>query len=413
MICLACSLLVCSVAASQNWNAEAAARSLAEAQQLCEKDSGRLWGVSLCGPLLIVDRESRRFVANQEPRSGVLPPGIAIANTAFDWNGAKWTMVMWPLPEDHIRRAALLMHESWHRVQDSLGLPMTGPNNAHLDTFDGRYWMQLEWQALQKALESQGEERLQAIADALAFRAERRARIPAAAASEGALEMHEGLANYTGCALSGEPARCAIEELRGGARQPSFVRGFAYASGPAYGVLLDQWTATWRQGLTPSSDLGALLQQAAGVKPSNAAAGEDAYASAALRAREQQRERERQERIAAFRARFIDGPVLILPLKSGISFDPRRQTPLEPTGNVYGYLEATEEWGSLKAEGGALVKADWSSVIVPAPVEGNHAAADPTGVTISGSGWTLQLKPAWKLAPGPRQGDWTVIRRAN
>ena len=25
------------------------------------------------------------------------------------------------------------MHESWHRVQEALGLPSTGPANAHLD----------------------------------------------------------------------------------------------------------------------------------------------------------------------------------------------------------------------------------------------------------------------------------------
>jgi hypothetical protein len=28
-----------------------------------------------------------------------------------------------------------------------------------------------------------------------------------------------------------------------------------------------------------------------------------------------------------------------------------------------------------------------------------------------GEGWTLTLKPEWRLTPGPRDGDWTIMRR--
>ena len=43
-----------------------------EAHALCSRDNGRLWGVSLCGPMLFVDRQTRAVVANQADREGIL-----------------------------------------------------------------------------------------------------------------------------------------------------------------------------------------------------------------------------------------------------------------------------------------------------------------------------------------------------
>ena len=43
-----------------------------EADALCRRDNGKLWGISLCGPMLFVDRKSRTVVANQADREGIL-----------------------------------------------------------------------------------------------------------------------------------------------------------------------------------------------------------------------------------------------------------------------------------------------------------------------------------------------------
>ena len=78
--------------------------------RLCQADAGHLWGVSLCGPMLFADEESRVVLANRpdalgalNARGGVfegrLPPQVAIANTGVDWSGVRWTMLMWPLPQ--------------------------------------------------------------------------------------------------------------------------------------------------------------------------------------------------------------------------------------------------------------------------------------------------------------------------
>src|SRR5262245_14001357 len=185
-----------------------------EARTLAQKDAGKLWGQSLAGPLLFADRKSRQVVANQRDGEGLLradgevfvgrlPDRLPFANTTVTWAGVKWTMVVWPPYEDTTERGALLMHESWHRIQDRLGLPASGPSNKHLDTMDGRLWLQLEWRALAAALAGEGERRRSAIEDALVFRAHRRGLFKSAAEEERSLEMHEGLAEYTGVRLCG------------------------------------------------------------------------------------------------------------------------------------------------------------------------------------------------------------------
>lgn len=130
--------------------------------------------------------------------SARLPEGVPAANTAVDWSGARWTMILWPLPDEPAERTRLLAHEMWHRVQNGLGLPASMPTNAHLDSEEGRIWLRLEWRALREALSGQGEPRRSAVADALLFRARRRSIFGAAAAEERALELNEGLAEYTG-----------------------------------------------------------------------------------------------------------------------------------------------------------------------------------------------------------------------
>ena len=82
-----------------------------QAEAICQADDGALWGVSLCGPVLIVDPATRQAVASQPGDSdaltetdgvftGVLPDDVMIANTAVEWDGVRWTMLMAPLPEE-------------------------------------------------------------------------------------------------------------------------------------------------------------------------------------------------------------------------------------------------------------------------------------------------------------------------
>ena len=102
---------------------------------------------------------------------------------------------------------------------------------------------QLEWRALAQALRATDDApRRCAAADALAFRAARRAAYPGSAAGEDALELHEGLAEYTGVVVGrpGDRTGAALHDLGAHVEDPSFVRSFAYATGPAYELLLDR-----------------------------------------------------------------------------------------------------------------------------------------------------------------------------
>lgn len=405
-----------------------AARFFDEARALSDADGGELWGVKLYGPMLFVDRRTRTVTANMSDEdghlaqtgvihSGTLPDDVLIANTATDWSGRRWTMLLWPLPEQRYARGKLLAHEMFHRIQDELGLPGGSPENAHLDTRDGRVWLRLEWRALSEALMRTGDDRRTALADALAFRAHRRSLFPQRAEEERELELNEGLAEYTGFRLSGlpEPAmrhRAAVQ-LEDYDARATFVRNFAYASGPAYGLLLDAAGVRWRANLTSDDDLGELAAAAWNIE--TAALPEDELRRRAQRydgwqvfEQEQRRHDQREAKLARFRQRFVDGPILILPASTDVrySFNPNNVDAFEDRGTVYASILVTDAWGELAVEtGGALmIRGEDGRVdrfIVPAP---DDADARP----LRGDGWTLELADGWSIQRRDQSDEWVL-----
>jgi hypothetical protein len=400
-----------------------AGRYFAEARALCERDGGRLWGRSLCGPMMFADPSTRVAVASEPDREGILkrdddvyvgtlPPNVNIANTAVEWAGVNWMMVMSSaIPADRQSRGRMLMHELWHRRQAEIGFPASGAANEHLDTREGRVWLQLEWRALASALASRGRERRRALEDALLFRARRRALFPSAAAEEREMEMHEGLAEYTGVRLSGspDPARFVINfNLAEEARRESFVRSFAYASGPAYGLLLDEAAPGWTRRLKKDDDLAEVLRKSLRLARPRDDEGEAAgrarvYGGEELSASERGREEGRRRLVEGYRARLVEGPVLTIPLRRmRMSFDPGNLVPLEGLGTVYPNIRVVDAWGVLTVtRGGALMNQTYSGLTVPAP-------SDTTQRPLRGEGWTLELDDGWTLAPGARGGDFVL-----
>ncbi len=417
-----------AAAQKQRIDPSQAAQYFKEARQICENDAGKLWGKSLCGPMLFADPSTRSLAANQADAEsqltaqdgtfvGTLPPEVNIANTAVVWAGVRWTMVMWPLPASPTTRARLVMHELFHRVQDELDLPAMSPPNAHLGTLEGRIWLRLEWRALAQALartEASRAERKRAVEDALIFRMQRRLLFPKAAEEERQLELNEGLAEYTGYKLRGTTdaatVSAVIARLTSAESEPAFARSFAYVSGPAYGMLLDLAGVPWRATLTSKSDLGDLMRRSYGVvlpAALTAAAQERSavYDGAALRWSETQQEDRRIAVLNDYRRRLIAGPVLMLPVgdKFSFSFDPDGVIPVDDFSTAYPTLRVTDVWGILEAKGGALLVRDqgkFTRVVVEAPKD----AAGKTG-EIQENGWKLTLAPGWALAKGDRPGD--------
>lgn len=396
----------------------AAERAFAERRALCDHDHGALWGRDLCGPLLLVDPASRDLIATQDTPGGSLrkqgkvfvghlPTGVLIANTAIDWEGLRWSMVESPLPEQRLARETLLIHESWHGIQEGLGLPLRSPTAAHLATAFGRTTLRLEWRALAAALSTPADrERRAAIRDALLFRSWRRRETHGAADPENQLELNEGLAEYTGRKLSGQSAVAIAAALAEAEEHTSFARNFAYASGPAYGYLLDLYSTRWRGHLTADSNLAFMLAAAADISLPT----EIGRSAQEAGARYGLAEVDKEERAAAYEhalqatrwtRQLVSGPVLHFRFsRMKLQFNPNNVFPLPPYGTVYPTLQVIDTWGTLKVEHGALIDEKGSGVTVSAPRQGAK----------NGEGWTLELNPGWSVRPGRRPDDFVIAR---
>ena len=383
-----------------------------EAQALCERDGSRLWGVSVCAPMVIGDMRTRTIATSQPAPEGPRPQTIGLVNAPITWGGATWGAYVWDFMVNETPRGRheLMLHELFHGVQPQLGLMIPTAPSEHLDAVDGRYWLRLEWRALARALRESGAARQTAVRDALAFRQARRALYPDNVESERSNEIVEGLASYTGTELSASsPADAiasALDQLTVAEAQESFVRTFAYASGPAYGLLLDASSPGWTRRVRSTDDLGALVMRALAVQPaSDASASAGRYGGPELRLAEQQRAQQRQERVVELRRRFIDGPVLLVAGGGSGSFDSRGAVVIPDVGTVYfGPFRASGQWGTLEAEKGVLVSSDGGSRRVPAPARQDDR-------TMSGDGWTFKAAPGWVVREGARRGDYEVVRQ--
>ena len=421
------AFFTCSVAQSYTIDTKLAAQYFRQLKQTSDRDGGKTWGLSLYGPIMFVDPSSRSIVANQADLEhklmaqddvfvGKLPNELSPANTAIDWAGVHWTMVMWPVSDFRQARERLLLHECFHRLQKKLGLPARDAVNAHLDTLNGRIWIQMEWRALERALRQTGPARKAALADALLFRAYRRLLFPESAGNENALEVNEGLSEYTGLKLSSadlpETAVRANFILRQARNNPTFTRSFAYVSGPAYGALLDLSGRPWRVSLKQSADLGMLLQQRYGIKISVSEAAARAamsrYEGDEIVNIETQQEHKRKQQIADAKKKFLDGPVLILSLTPDVnySYDPNNVVGIDASSTVYPTMRLVDAWGILTVTNGALLERDASGHVVRARVP---APADLSARPLKGDGWSLELTNGWKIVAGERAGDLKLV----
>jgi hypothetical protein len=339
------------------------------------------------------------------------PAVLGYVGAPLEWGGSTWATYPWALVRDadpQFRRRVML-HELFHRVQPQLKLMTSGAPNDHIDTLEGRFWLQLEWRALARALNTSGTDRAGAVADALAFRHSRRGLFPGAADSERAVEIREGLAEYTAAVVtSPTPADAvgfAISRLtRLETSTVSFVGDFGYRSGIGYSLLLDAASPGWTHRITAADDLGQLLAEALNVQPMpNAETGAARYDGPTLRASEERRDADQRLRIAELRRRFVDGPVLIMPRARSVALTGNARTPIPGVGTVVsGGYRATTEWGRLESTGAILESIDGETLRLPLPLRAN-------GRELAGDGWTITLAAGWSVQPGTRSGDAQVV----
>lgn len=371
-------------------------------------DNGTFWNHQLLGPLLFVNPETRVFVANQnndqndfeligKVYTDTLPEEINIANTAFDWNGQGWSMIMTPLPQSKKALANLMVHELFHQAQPALGFSdLPEKNNSHLDTYEGRLLFRLELEALLKAVEAKDTPQAKShISNALAFRQIRHTS-PEIKDAENSLEINEGMAEYTGLMLSGRNEEEMKEHLEKRvatlSNSSSFVRSFAYEAIPIYGYLLGQ---NWHKKIDSETQLTDLFVKKFAVSIQDtdykSLALENNYRFEEIVQEEQEREQKRLARIEEYKNKFLHESALVLPLQNmNMSFDYRLLVPLGEDGTVYPQINLSDNWGTLTAEEGVLISANWSKIIVSKPTF-------ISDTTASGQGWSLKLADKWKI----------------
>jgi hypothetical protein len=426
------ALLPGAGAMAQRIDTTLALTALREADAVCHRDGGALWGRSLCGPIALAERKSRLMLTNDSvaPQPFLqlggafvttAPAGTGFANTSFDWGGRRWAMIMLPLPADMFDRVTLVMHEVFHREQDSLGLAGADPPNNQLDELNGRTWLRFELQALAAALDALAgdEESVRArTEDALLFRARRRQLYPLADSLEPALEIQEGLAEYPGERLAmtytGETPGRVARKVRAYQSNPTYVRSFAYATGPALGVLLDHFAPDWRRRVREVRDPARMLATSVGFRaPRDLAREADRrarrYDYATVMREETARDSVRRGVMTAYRARLVDGPTLTFTQPwLGRNFNPQTLVGFDIRNTVYPTGTFNSVWGKLEVtNGGALLSNDQATLRVGAPrtVPGGGVR------TLHGDGWTLELAPGWEVRSAPgRAGSYVVVK---
>jgi hypothetical protein len=385
-----------------------------------------LWNYDLYAPVLLVDPVTRFVFANTPDSAGILktsgkiytgllPTLVNISNTSIQWSGINWAMVMLPLSQNKNNRINLLTHELFHRAQKALGFFPYNPDNNHLDKKDGRIYLRLELEALQKALFAVSDHEVKKhIGQALAFRLNRHSLFLGSDSTENLLELNEGICEFTGNMMSGRSDNVAKDYFFKSIQQfiasHSYIRSFAYQTTPVYGYLLSAFNKNWNKEISIKTDLFRYFTEAFAVKfPADIAnhvnkiSGE--YNGQAICLEEAAREEKIAKQKAAYKTLLIDSPHTELPLVNmNMSFDYTKMVTLENFGTVYPVIRITDNWGILDVDQAALINPGWNRVSIgyPLVIEGNK---------ISGEGWTLELKEGYMLVKDDETRNYDIKRK--
>src|ERR1043165_5462793 len=94
-------VLLSTAPADAHVHPQLAQRWFEEATKLCERDAGRLWGVSLCGPMVIFDQRTGTRATSQPEPEGPPPRLSGFADGPVSWGGVRW--VSFPLRSEERR----------------------------------------------------------------------------------------------------------------------------------------------------------------------------------------------------------------------------------------------------------------------------------------------------------------------
>ena len=392
-----------------------ASQCLKDIEEICKRDNGKLWGKNLYGPIMFVERVTRRIVANQPDNEGILkskdgvytgiyPKELVLSNAPVKFGGTQFAMVPLPEEEDEYRIKTRTIHSLFHLFQKNEGVIASTFNLTNMDEKEARLWIKLEWKALRKAINSQGEERQLAIRDALIFRGSNRELNRKYATDENRFETYEGLATFTYtllCTNSPEEFKSKLfENLARIYSMQSYARSYGFIHGALYASLLYDKGYDFKNIKTDSIDLGDTVRELYKIELPDICrdvAGSLAvnYDIESVNKEEEKREAEIKESIHSQISMFTEKPVVFLELESpSFDFEPEDIHSLDTLGTIYNSMRVSDNWGKLTVDkGGCLVSNNLKFIRITAKAfkaDKNH---------ISGDGWHLILNSEWELVP--------------
>ncbi|MBN1108241.1 MAG: hypothetical protein JXR66_02315 [Bacteroidales bacterium] len=394
---------------------EKASAYFKKVESVCNRDNGKLWGRNLYGPVMYVDRASRKIIANQSDQQGLLksregiytgtyPRELLVNNVAVNYGGTLFAMAPLPMQEDEYRIINRAVHALFHCYQESIGYTSSGFRRNHLDDKNARLWIKLEWKALRKAVTTEGEAQRVALRDALVFKGSKRELYPGFTGDEIKFENYEGLAAFTYILLSTnsseENQRRLLEFLDRTYSMPSFTRSYGALTGALYANLLYRkgfdFTTIRSENIDLSREiinlydiqLPQVCRDVAGSIALN-------YDLSAIQEEEDRRIEEIKSRLHRLTSTFTEKPVVIFELESPyFDFEDADVHPMDTLGTLYSAIRVSDNWGKLTVEkGGCLVSNNLKYVRITS--KGYKADRN----RFEGEGWHLVINSGWELAP--------------
>lgn len=394
---------------------EKAAQYFKKVESDCNRDNGKLWGTNLYGPVIFIDRISRRVISNFPDNEGLLkekdgvysgtyPKEMIISNGSVTYGGKLFGMAPLPAEDDEYRIVNRAIHGLFHRYQEMTGYTSSGYMTMNMDEENARVWIKLEWKALRKALDSQGEEQELAIRDALIFRGANHELYQKYVNDEIRFENYEGLATFTytllATATPEEFNKRLLENLDRIYAMQSYSRSYGSIHGALYATLLYRKGFDFTSIRSENIDLGELVRKTYDIQlPSvcRDVAGSLAlnYNLETIRAEEAKRESDMRERIHRMTSTFTEKPVVYLELESPyFDFELEDIHAMDTLGTLYSKLRVSDNWGKLTVEGGGcLVSNNFKFLRITA--KGFKADKNK----FEGEGWVLFLNNEWELVP--------------
>jgi hypothetical protein len=271
-----------------------------------------------------------------------------------------------------------------------------------MDEKNARMWLKLEWRALRNAINNDGEQRSQAIRDALIFRCTRRELYSKNLNEESKFENYEGLSTFTYsllCTNSKDEFKTRLlEYLDRIYTFQSYTRTYGFISGGLYAFLLYEKKFDFKTIKTDSTDISQMVRklydiQLPGICRDVAGSLALSYDIDSIYREEDQRLADIKERIHRQISTFTEKPVVFFELESPyFDFEPEDIRSLDTLGTLYIAMRVSDNWGKLTVDnGGCLVSNNFKYLRITAKgfkESKNH---------FYGEGWHLILNDDWEL----------------